>query len=64
MDAQVVKNLMFLCFPGYGVYTTMKLQRSDFISDYVGHLISQDEAMALNDQMYINFFQLGKLKYR
>jgi hypothetical protein len=53
-----------LRFSGYGLFTTVDIQQGEFVLDYVGHLLEQDEALKLIDQTYVYYFQMGTKKYR
>jgi hypothetical protein len=51
-------------FSGFGVFTTKDFVKGEFLLDYAGNLMSQEDAMLIAVQTYVYYFQLGRMKYR
>jgi len=49
---------------GDGVFASIDIESGEFLLDYVGRLISNEEAGELDDQTYVFSFQIGPLLYR
>jgi SET domain-containing protein len=55
---------MIVYFAGYGVFATADIKCGEFVMDYVGRLMSQQEAADLADHTYVFDFNIGTLFYR
>jgi len=58
-----VKVICTYCFVGYGVFATQNFSAGEFLLDYHGVLITQQEGNSMADQTYVYYFQLNGGSY-
>jgi len=48
---------------GYGIFTTKRFEKGEFVLEYAGDLVTWNEGEAKTDQTYLYYFENGSRKY-